>query len=87
YAHQNIDLRPIPFVENPLPGGEIAANGLQAGNKKEDLAPIIRPKVLSAESQKMLRELERKLRNAKPVNPNQVVAVRSGRQIGESTSN
>ena len=87
YAHQNIDLRPIPYVENPLPGGDIVISGAQASGEQEDLAPIVRPKVLSAESQNMLRQLERKLREAKPVNPNQIVARRSGEQIGSSTSN
>ncbi len=87
YAHQNIDLRPIPYVENPLPGGDVVVSGAQAGGDQEDLAPIVRPKVLSAESQKMLRQLERKLREAKPVNPNQIVARRGGEQIGSSTSN
>ncbi|MEM7463567.1 MAG: PBP1A family penicillin-binding protein [Pseudomonadota bacterium] len=87
YAHQNIDLRPIPYVENPLPGGDVVVSGAQGGGEQEDLAPIVRPKVLSAESQKMLRQLERKLREAKPVNPNQIVARRGGEQIGSSTSN
>jgi penicillin-binding protein 1A len=86
YAHQNIDLRPVPFVDDPLPGREAATAVAEAERKKEELAPIVRPKVLSMEAQKMLQSLETILRNAKPVTPNQIVAIRDGESIGATAS-
>ncbi len=78
YAHQNIDLLPIPYIDDPLPGVEIAEDGRPAGRSKEDEQPVARPKTLSAQSEEMLRTLERRLREARPVSSNKVVAARSG---------
>ncbi|GIL03321.1 MAG: penicillin-binding protein [Alphaproteobacteria bacterium] len=78
YAHQNIDLRPIPFIDNPLPGLAVAASAPAAAAKGDAPAPAIRPKTLSEQAEQTLRALERKLREAKPVTPNQVVAARAG---------
>jgi penicillin-binding protein 1A len=74
YAHQNIDLLPVPFIENPLPGGVQEKPDQPEGAEMVQGPPAMRPKLLSKGAQEMLLELERKLRQAKPVNANQVVA-------------
>jgi penicillin-binding protein 1A len=74
YAHQNIDLLPVPFIENPLPGGVQEKPEQPEGQEMVQGPPAMRPKLLSKGAQGMLLELERKLREAKPVNANQVVA-------------
>jgi len=74
YAHQNIDLLPVPFIENPLPGGVQEKPAQPEGQEMVQGPPAMRPKLLSKGAQEMLLELERKLRKAKPVNANQVVA-------------
>ena len=64
FAHQNIDLKPIPYIDNPLPG-------VPEANEKSDVAgdiqPILRPKTLSESAEDVLRDLSRKLREARPV--------------------
>lgn len=64
FAHQNIDLKPVPYIDNPLPGVPEKA-------KKDKLAdgiqPLLRPKTLSVRAENMLRELSKKLRFAKPL--------------------
>lgn len=79
FAHQNIDLRPIPYIDNPLPGAEVAKATQQPAGTSDQPAPVLRPKTLSRETEEMLRELERKLRHAKPVSANQVVAQQTDR--------
>lgn len=67
YAHQNLELRPIPFIENPLPilteGAEIAATETQDGER----IPPARPKLLSKEAENTLRDLEQIFKDAKPL--------------------
>lgn len=64
FAHQNIDLRPIPFIENPLPG---KPEGRETLADNSTIQPLVRPKVLSEEAENMLRSLSRKLRSARPI--------------------
>ncbi len=68
YAHQNIELRPIPYIDNPLPiltaGVETAA---AAAFPDADKVPPARPKLLSKEAENALRELESVFKNAKPL--------------------
>jgi penicillin-binding protein 1A len=75
FAHQNIDLLPVPFVDDPLPGGEAEPQVAEGDSADTETAPIVRPKVLSAGAQEMLRTLEQKLREAEPVSANTVVAL------------
>jgi penicillin-binding protein 1A len=79
YAHQNIDLLPVPFIENPFTG--VAAVRPEAAKTEENAAapqaPAARPKLLSNAAQKKLLELERMLREAKPIAVRQVVAAQS----------
>jgi penicillin-binding protein 1A len=74
YAHQNIERRPIPFIENPLPEPEVAKKPAASSEQEAAEAPPLRPKTLSQPAQEFLRELEQKLRAAPPVTSNQVVA-------------
>ena len=72
YAHQGIELRPIPFIDNPLPAGD--HKGSQAVAKKEedsetDLPALIRPRSLSAESTRVLRQIAKDLKAAGPLLP------------------
>jgi len=67
YAHQNIELKPIPYIENPLPGGD-AAKTANAADDKGEIQPVaVRPKTLSKQSEENLRGLERIFKNAKPL--------------------
>ncbi|HSO48624.1 MAG TPA: transglycosylase domain-containing protein, partial [Rhizobiaceae bacterium] len=74
YAHQNIDLLPVPFIENPLPGGAEEKPDEPAAAEMVQGPPALRPKLLSKAAEQMLLDLERRLREAKPVTANQVVA-------------
>jgi len=74
YAHQNIELRPIPFIENPLPGKSDDAASQQATLDETEAAPVARPKLLSQRSESALRNLETLLRNAKPLKRKDKVA-------------
>ena len=77
YAHQNIDLRPIPFIEDPLPVAKEPKAGQATAANGDAPQPAVRPKTLSDQAEEMLRALEQRLRKAKPVSANQVVAARN----------
>ena len=79
YAHQNIELRPIPFIENPLPGRSQEAVAATAQKETEEAAPPARPKLLSEKAEQALRQLEEKLRQAQPLKHDQELA-KSGKQ-------
>jgi penicillin-binding protein 1A len=80
YAHQGIELRPIPGIENPLPqeiDPEVAA--AEAKKKEEaaaenNLPEFIRPRMLSVASSKLLREIGEKLKTVKPLKKLEKVA-------------
>ncbi|MEZ5790524.1 MAG: PBP1A family penicillin-binding protein [Nitratireductor sp.] len=74
YAHQNIELLPVPFVDDPFPGAPAGSKKQTVAETQAEEAPILRPKTLGEPAQEMLRELEQKLRQAKPVTANRVVA-------------
>lgn len=65
YAHQNIDLRPIPYIENPLPE-VLEKKVIDEGNEFSHIGTV-RPKTLSTKSETQLRSLAQKLRRAPPV--------------------
>ena len=74
YAHQNIDIRPIPFVD-PLPENE--KKSVVVVDKKPDAdqpVEIARPKVLSEKSQHALRELENIFISAPNIRLNEKIA-------------
>ncbi len=72
YAHQGIELRPIPGIENPLPGGNHPGNsrGPDVAKKKEGeavAAALIRPRSLSAETTRILKQIASSLQKAGPL--------------------
>ena len=73
YAHQGIELRPIPGIENPLPTGDHKGKEVA---KKEGEAPglpaLVRPRSLSAESTRILKQIAAKLKAASPLLPAKV---------------
>jgi penicillin-binding protein 1A len=71
FAHQNIELRPVPFIDNPLPG---IPEGKEQQNVADAIVPILRPKTLSEKAENALRDLGNKLRQAKPVNMPDILA-------------
>jgi len=74
YAHQNIELRPIPFIENPLPGPSDDAPVFASETGDIDTPPPTRPKLLSRNAENMLRNLETIFKSAKPLKPNDELA-------------
>lgn len=68
YAHQGIELKPIPGIDNPLPHGNhgpgptVAAKGGQPA-----LPALVRPRSLSAESARILRRIGTDLSTARPL--------------------
>ena len=70
YAHQNIDLKPIPGIENPFVDAEIAAKAEEAEKKaeaEEAAAEAERPPVLSAATSRALRDMADTFRKAPPI--------------------
>ncbi|MGF0536807.1 transglycosylase domain-containing protein [Agrobacterium sp. ES01] len=69
YAHQGIELKPIPGVDNPLPDGPRLASKIgKSGSADDDTVPeLIRPRTLSAQSTRIVREAARLLRDAAPL--------------------
>ncbi len=79
YAHQGIELRAIPGIDNPLPSKDAkpAQAVAKADTKTEEgaLPPLIRPRSLSVEATRLLRSLGDKLREAKPLGTQKVASV------------
>ncbi len=72
YAHQNIELKPVPFIDNPLPGRDEASPDAEVADN--EIQPALRPKVLSEKAETMLRELSDRLKKAPPVSQSQEMA-------------
>lgn len=81
YAHQNIELRPIPYIENPLPGPSADGPAIASATGDLEGAPPARPKLLSREAEDMLRKLEKLFKSAKPLNGNDELAGRTGLSV------
>ena len=67
YAHQNIELRPIPYIDNPLPGKTDAPEANVEVAEEEIETQPLRPKLLSKKSEENLRGLENIFQNTKPL--------------------
>ncbi|MEM7214854.1 MAG: PBP1A family penicillin-binding protein [Pseudomonadota bacterium] len=74
YAHQNIELRPIPYIENPLPILDQNPDTNVAIQDNDGDAPPARPKILSRESEETLRKMETIFQDAKPLKASEEVA-------------
>ncbi|MET3520557.1 transglycosylase domain-containing protein [Mesorhizobium abyssinicae] len=68
YAHQNIDLKPIPGLDHPFVDPEVAAKAEEAAKKNaeaaEAQAAAERPPVLSSQTTQMLREMTKAFQTA-----------------------
>ncbi|MBW8300820.1 MAG: PBP1A family penicillin-binding protein [Hydrogenophaga sp.] len=80
YAHQGIDLRAIPGVETPTPEAEkaiAAAKTAKPAAGADTVAPMIRARSLSSETTRMIRDIARRLKEAKPLklDPQKVASI------------
>ncbi|WP_394890868.1 transglycosylase domain-containing protein [Mesorhizobium sp. AaZ16] len=73
YAHQNVDLKPIPGIENPFVDPKVAAKAIAEAAKAaaktpgEDAAPVAdigRPPLLSSTTTRLLRQMSSTFRTA-----------------------
>lgn len=71
YAHQGIELKPIPGIENPFPESEKKQDAVVAEKPEgeEALPPLVRPRSMSAESTRVLRRIADQLKAAAPLLP------------------
>jgi penicillin-binding protein 1A len=72
YAHQNIDLKPIPGIEHPFVDDAVAAKAEEAEKKQADAdaaKAAERPPVLSARTTRMLRDMTRLFQSAPELAP------------------
>lgn len=67
YAHQGMELRPIPGIQNPLPSGsrpEPAAGAANVANTTENLPAFVRPRSLSTEATRIIRGMSQRFKDA-----------------------
>jgi penicillin-binding protein 1A len=83
YAHQGIQLKPIPGIEDPLPTGDrtpiTVAAGKNTATDDGSLPPLVRPRSLSPETTKLIRAIRDDLIKAPPLtspDPQKVASVR-----------
>jgi penicillin-binding protein 1A len=73
YAHQNIDLKPIPGITNPFVDATVAAKAEEAAKAaaqaEADRAAAERPPVLSSRSTHLLRQMNRHFLSAPVLRP------------------
>ena len=78
YAHQGIELRPIPGIENPLPNGAKAKEVAKAAGDENALPALVRPRSLSSEVTRLLKDLARQFQEATPLKADGRVAALDG---------
>ncbi|MEI3803023.1 transglycosylase domain-containing protein [Agrobacterium sp. CCNWLW32] len=67
YAHQGMELRPIPGIQNPLPTGarpQPSAEVAAAATSTPALPALTRPRSLSAEATRVIRSIAKKMKDA-----------------------
>jgi len=72
YAHKNIDLKPIPGIENPFVDQETAAKvaeAVKAEAEKNAQEALDRPAVLSPATTRLLKQMSERFRAAPPIDP------------------
>lgn len=73
YAHQNIDLKPIPGIANPFVDATVAAKAEEAARvaaqAEADRAASERPPVLSGRSTQLLRQMNKQFLSAPVLQP------------------
>jgi penicillin-binding protein 1A len=76
YAHQGIELKPIPGIENPLPPrDQKPADPVAKKEGDAGLMALSRPRSLSAESTRILKQMAQMLKSASPLPVAPAVAV------------
>jgi penicillin-binding protein 1A len=78
YAHQGIELRPIPGIENPLPDGKAASEVAATSSDENALPALVRPRSLSTDVTKLLKDVARELGAAKALKADGRVAALDG---------
>lgn len=83
YAHQGMELRAIPGIQNPLPTGvrpQPSAEAATASATGQTMPALTRPRSLSAEATRVIRSISKKMKEAAPltVTTQKVAAVRAG---------
>ncbi|MEO0329409.1 MAG: PBP1A family penicillin-binding protein [Pseudomonadota bacterium] len=68
FAHQNIERRPIPYIENPFPEVTESPVASTASQLDDGATPLIRQKLLSRKAEDFLREMNKVFQSAKPLN-------------------
>lgn len=64
YAHQGIDIKPIPGVDQPMPEKEAKPQVADAAANPDALPPMVRPRSLSSQSTQLIRDLAARLKAA-----------------------
>lgn len=67
YAHQGMELRPIPGIQNPLPTGsrpKPATGAVVASADANAMPALTRPRSLSAEATRVIRSIGKRLKEA-----------------------
>jgi len=77
YAHQGIELRPIPGIDNPLPDGSKAKEVAKATDENA-LPALVRPRSLSSDVTKLLKDIARHFQEAAPLKADGRVAALDG---------
>jgi penicillin-binding protein 1A len=69
YSHQGIELRAIPGIDNPLPSGNHKPGEAVAQKKPEPngFAALVRPRSMSADATRILRQMAERLKTAGPL--------------------
>ncbi|MGG2476272.1 transglycosylase domain-containing protein, partial [Rhizobium sp. BR5] len=70
YAHQGMELRPIPGIQNPLPTGtrpQPSAEVAAASASAPAMPALTRPRSLSAEATRVIRSIAKKMKEATPL--------------------
>jgi penicillin-binding protein 1A len=70
YAHQGMELRPIPGIQNPLPTGtrpQPSAEVAAASATTPAMPALTRPRSLSAEATRVIRSIAKKMKEASPL--------------------
>ena len=78
YAHQGIELKPIPGIDNPLPAKRPApapAKVAKGAAPQPEVPVLVRPRSLSADATRLLRSIGADLSNAAPLSAGQKLAV------------
>ncbi|MBD8553185.1 PBP1A family penicillin-binding protein [Rhizobium sp. CFBP 8762] len=83
YAHQGIELRAIPGIQNPLPGEPTKPAQVAAAKPPEDggLPPLVRPRSLSADSTRLLKSIGQSLETAAPL-----IAIKTATSVSPETT-